>query len=110
MEKKEIEVEGATVPFYQYEQDGNIYYEFDSSMCEPPGPMVNAMSGLKLLDAPNKRVVMINHKKPMGLLPKIEGDFEWDEQELDDGKIKLIFRLKGESADKTDFDDSKCSG
>jgi len=110
MEKKELEVVGATVPFYSYEKDGNIYFEFDSSSCEPPGPMVNAMSGLKLLDSTNKRLVMINHKKPMGLLPKIEGDFDWDEESSSDGKVKLIFRLKSDSAKNTDFDDDKCSG
>ena len=75
MNREEIEVTGATEPFFTYELDGTIYYEFDSSVCTPPGPMVNAMSGLQLIDAPNKKLVMINMKKPMGLLPKIENDF-----------------------------------
>ncbi len=110
MSKEKISVDGATVEFFKYEKDGKSYYEFDSSTCEPPGPMVNAMSGLKLIDSADKRLVMINHKKPMGLLPKIENDFEWDEESLSDGKVKLTFKLKGKEATNTDFNDSKCSG
>jgi hypothetical protein len=110
MEKKEIEVAGATEPFYTYTKDGITYYEFDSSMCEPPGPMVNAMSGLKLIDNKDKRLVMINHKKPMGLLPKIETDFDYEVEELEDGKVKLIFSLKNDSASSTDFEDRGCHG
>ncbi len=94
MKKKQIEVVGATEPFFEYEIDGITYYEFDSSICEPPGPMVNAMSGLKLIDSKDKRLVMINHKKPMGLLPKIEEEYTYEFQELNDGKVKLTFALK----------------
>jgi hypothetical protein len=72
--------------------------------------MVNAMSGLKLIDSKDKRLVMINMKKPMGLLPKIEEDFDYTDEELPDGKVKLIFSLKGESANTTDFNDRGCHG
>jgi hypothetical protein len=110
MEKTEIEVTGATVTFHTY-KDGNLeYFEFDSSVCEPPGPMVNAMSGLKLIDSADKRLVMINHKKPMGLLPKIEEDFTYEVQDLEDGKVKLIFALKSDEASNTNFADDKCGG
>ncbi len=110
MEKKAIEVAGATEPFFEYEDNGITYYEFDTSACEPPAPMVNAMSGLQLLDSKDKRLVMINHKKPMGLLPKIEQDFDYDIEDLPDGRVKLVFRLKGDSASHTDFKDRGCHG
>jgi hypothetical protein len=110
MNKKEIEVTGATEPFFTYEKDGITYYEFDSSECTPPGPMVNAMCGLQLIDSPNKKLVMINMKKPMGLLPKIEADFSWEEAELEDGKVKLTFSKKSDEKTTTDFTATKCGG
>ena len=110
MEKKEIEVTGATEPFYTYTEDDITYYEFDSSLCTPPGPMVNAMSGLKLIDSDDKRLVMINMKKPMGLLPKIEADFDWEDEELKDGKVKLTFRKKHSGDTSTDFESTACKG
>ena len=110
MEKKQIEVTGATEPFYTYEIDGVTYYEFDSSACTPPGPMVNAMSGLKLIDSKDKKLVMINMKKPMGLFPKIEKDFTWEEEDLEDGRVKLTFSLKGDGANSTDFESKNCEG
>ncbi len=110
MSKKQIEVTGASEPFFTYEKDGITYYEFDSSECVPPEPMVNAMSGLQLLDAQNKRLVMINMKKPMGLLAKIEADFFWEVQELEDGKVKLTFSKKSDEKTTTDFTDTKCAG
>ena len=110
MEKKQIEVTGATEPFYTYEKDGITYYEFDSSLCTPPGPMVNAMSGLKLIDSADKRLVMINMKKPMGLLPKDEADFTWVDEELEDGKVKLTFSKRNEGEAGTDFESTSCKG
>ncbi|NPA12695.1 MAG: hypothetical protein GXO45_01775 [Aquificae bacterium] len=93
MGREEIQVEGATVPVYKYQQDGLTYYEFDTSELGPPGPMVNAMAVLPLLDAPDKRVVMINHKKPMGLFDKIGDKYDYTVEELD-GKYKITFKLK----------------
>ena len=110
MNKEQIEVTGATEPFFTYEIDGITYYEFDSSLCTPPGPMVNAMSGLQLIDSPNKKLVMINMKKPMGLLPKIENDFSWEVEDLEDGKVKLTFSLKHEGKTSTDFESTSCKG
>ncbi|MCH9813393.1 MAG: hypothetical protein K0U47_05550 [Epsilonproteobacteria bacterium] len=110
MEKKPIEVTGATEPFLTYEEDGITYYEFDSSLCTPPAPMVNAMSGLKLIDTPDKRLIMINMKQPMGLFPKIEKDFSWRVEELEDEKVKLTFSRKSEGDTQTDFDNNQCNG
>ncbi|NPA57991.1 MAG: hypothetical protein GXN94_01725 [Aquificae bacterium] len=92
-DKKEIQVEGATVPVYQYEENGITYYQFDTSELGPPEPMVNAMAVLKLIDSPDKRAVMINHKKPMGLFDKIGDRFDYEVEELD-GKYKIVFKLK----------------
>ncbi|MEZ0322832.1 MAG: hypothetical protein ABWJ98_00765 [Hydrogenothermaceae bacterium] len=91
--KQEVNVEGATVPVYKYEEDGNTVYEFDTSMLGPPEPMTNAMAVLKLLNSPNIKVVMINHKKPIGLLEKITDKFNIDISDYD-GKYKIVFTLK----------------
>jgi hypothetical protein len=37
---------------------------------------------------------MINHKSPIGLFPKIENNFEFKEEYLSDGRVKIIFRKK----------------
>ncbi|WP_457639797.1 hypothetical protein [Persephonella sp.] len=92
-EKEEIKVEGATVPVYKYQKDGVTYYEFDTSMLGPPEPMVNALAVLKLLNSPDVRVVMINHKKPMGLFDKIADKYDYQIEEMD-GKYKIVFSLK----------------
>lgn len=86
---KQIVVLNATLPFFE---DENFYY-FDSSLTAPPEPMTNALVGLKLLDG-NKKLVMINHKVPMGLFPKIEEHFTYEIQELEDGNVKVIFTKK----------------
>ncbi|MBA1438699.1 MAG: DUF2249 domain-containing protein [Epsilonproteobacteria bacterium] len=107
MEK--IEVTGATVDFFKEVQDGLTVYQFDTSRCGPPEPMVNAMAGLQLLDA-NSKLVMINHKAPGGLFPKIEGDFDYEVSEMDDGRVKVEFRKKTDASNTTDFTQNSCSG
>lgn len=101
---KKIEVDNSTVPFYQ---DENYYY-FDTSLTAVPEPMINAVAGLQLLDE-NKKLIMINHKIPMGLFPKIEAYFNYKVEELKDGNVKIIFTKKIESASKLDFD-TNCLG
>ena len=110
IEKKELEVEGATVPFFEYTLGETQYYEFDTSKCGPPEPMVNAMAGLKLIDGPNKKVVMINHKKPMGLLDKIGENYNIETETLDDGRVKLIFSYKEGESEKANLNDAACHG
>ena len=73
---KKLELENSTVDFYEYIKDGLTFYQFDTSECGPPEPMVNAMAGLQLLDNANKRLIMINHKPPMGLFPKIQKNYK----------------------------------
>ena len=53
LQKEKIEVAGATVDFYKYNEGDVEVYEFDTSRCGPPEPMVNAMAGLKMIDGPN---------------------------------------------------------
>lgn len=106
---KKIEVEGATVDFYQEIIDGLVTYSFDTSRCGPPEPMVNAMAGLQLLDE-NSCLVMINHKSPGGLFPKIESDFDFKEETTADGKAKITFTKKSNGTNQTDFSQNGCGG
>ncbi len=108
--KEALEVEGATVPFFTYTLEDTQYIEFDTSKCGPPDPMVNAMAGLKLLDAPNKKVVMINHKSPGGLLAKIGENYDITEEKLEDGRVKLVFSYKSGESEKANLNDTACHG
>ncbi len=106
----ELKVEGQTVPFYKYKIGDMTYIEFDTSKCGPPEPMVNAMLALKEIQKlDNAKVIMINHKKPMGLLPKIEGEYDYEAKDVD-GITKLIFTKKINPDIKTNFDDTNCHG
>ncbi len=108
--KEKVEVAGATVDFYKYKDGDFEIYEFDTSRCGPPEPMVNAMAGLKLIDAPNKKLVMINHKKPMGLLDKIGENYNINDRALEDGRVALEFTYKEGESNKANLDDASCSG
>ena len=111
IKKEPIEVAGATVPFFTYKMGETQYFEFDTSKCGPPEPMVNAMAGLKMVTSPDKKLVMINHKKPMGLLGKIGENFELEgEEKLEDGRVKLIFGYKAGESEKANLDDTSCGG
>jgi len=110
LNKQPIEVPGATVPFFTYTDGETQYYEFDTSKCGPPEPMVNAMAGLKMIDGPNKKVVMINHKKPMGLLDKIGENYNIDAENMEDGRVKLIFSYKEGASEEATLDDASCEG
>ncbi len=108
--KEQIEVEGANVPFFTYKEGESQIIEFDTSKCGPPDPMVNAMAGLKLLDAPDKKVVMINHKSPGGLLAKIGENYDIAEEKLDDGRVKLTFSYKAGESEAADLSQNSCGG
>ena len=99
-----IDVENSTVTFYKYEDN----YYFDSSSTAIPEPMINAVAGLQILNE-NEKLIMINHKIPMGLFPKIEAFFDYEVEELEDGNVKIIFTKKVNLVSKLDFD-TKCSG
>jgi len=107
---QKVTVDGATVDFYKFEKDGVTYYAFDTSRCGPPEPMVNAMAGLKLVTSPNVKLIMINHKMPMGLLNKIEENYDIQKEELPDGRVKLVFSYKPGKSEEANLSDSHCSG
>ncbi len=110
LNKEAIEVMGATVPFFTYTLGEDQYFEFDSSKCGPPDPMVNAMAGLKYIDGPNKKLVMINHKSPGGLLNKIGENYNIETEKLEDGRVKLIFSHKTGKSEKADLSQNSCEG
>ena len=106
---EKIEVMGATVDFFKVAQDGESTYYFDTSKCGPPEPMVNGMAGLQLLDD-NAKLVMINHKAPGGLFPKVEADFNYNIEEVEGGLVKVTFTKKSNAQGSTDFTSTQCGG
>lgn len=89
-----IEVLNSTVPFYTYKDEEYEYFYFDTSDYPPPDPMINLMAGLDLLKKSNQKLIMINHKLPLAVLPKIQNDFVFDYEELENGFVKIEFFLK----------------
>jgi len=108
--KEALEVMGATVPFFTYTVEDTQYFEFDTSKCGPPDPMVNAMAGLKLIDSANKKLVMINHKFPGGLMGKIGENYTHEKEEMSDGNVKIIFSYIAGESEKADLTKNSCDG
>jgi hypothetical protein len=106
---KEFHPEGATVPFYEYKIKEGRVIEFDTSRCGPPEPMVNAMIALKYVDK-DTAALMINHKKPMGLLDKIGDKYNMSEAKTADGKVKLLFTYKEGESEQANLNDASCAG
>lgn len=109
MQENQIVVQGATVPFFKESINGVTVYTFDTSATPPPEPMVNAMVGLQLLDE-NSQLIMINHKAPGGLFPKVEAEFNFEINDLDDGRVQVIFTKKSNAGSTTDFSKNSCNG
>jgi len=107
---KELKVEGQTVPFYKYKINDVTYIEFNTSRCGPPEPMVNAMLAIALIKDKNTKVIMVNHKSPAGLLPKINQNFGIEEGTTSDGKVKLVFSYKEGKSETANLSDSICHG
>jgi hypothetical protein len=106
---EKIEVTGATVDFFKFIENGLTTYQFDTSKCGPPDPMVNAMVGLQLLDD-NSQLIMINHKAPGGLFPKVEAEFNYEIAQTQDAMAKIIFTKKSGVKSTTDFASNQCGG
>jgi hypothetical protein len=104
-----IEVEGATVDFFELAKDGISTYYFDTSKEGPPAPMVNAMSGLKLIKNTNNVLEMINHKTPGGLFGKLEADIQHTTEQIEGGLVKVTFRSVQAGID-SDLSQSSCAG
>lgn len=98
-----IDVAGATVDFFKLEKDGQSTYYFDTSKCGPPEPMVNAISGLKLIKGTNDKLVMINHKTPGGLFAKLQDDISHEIEETPSGLVKVIFSSNNSSSSNTNL-------
>ena len=109
-EAQKIEVEGATVDFFKLSKDGQSTYYFDTSKEGPPHPMVNAMSGLKLLKGTNDVLVMINHKAPGGLFAKLEDDIQYTSEDIDGGRVKIVFSHNSEATEESDLTQTSCHG
>jgi len=92
MNKQLIEVPFSTLDFYKYEKDGLVYYEFDARECNPPEPMVNAMSGLQMLKNKNERLIGFFFHEPFPLYQKISINFEYESKEIESGDYKVIFK------------------
>ncbi|HIP13544.1 MAG TPA: hypothetical protein EYG97_01340 [Arcobacter sp.] len=106
---QEIEVVGATVPFYKYEENGVTFIQFDSSKAGHPEPMINAMSGLQTIQG-DEKLIMLNSKPPMGLFPKIENEFDFEHEEIKPGLTRVVFSKKGQNTTDTNFNDTTCGG
>jgi len=105
---KKMEIENSTVDFFEFKDNGLQFYYFDSSECAPPEPMINAMLGLQLLKGDDERLIMINHKAPGGLFPKIESNFNYEVTNIEENKVKVEFSHKTGSQPKTDFTQNSC--
>lgn len=102
-EASKVDVAGATVDFFKLEKDGQSTYYFDTSRCGPPEPMVNAVSGLKLIKGTNDKLVMINHKTPGGLFAKLQDDISHEIEETPSGLVKIIFSSNNSSSANTNL-------
>jgi len=102
-EASKIDVAGATVDFFKLEKDGQSTYYFDTSKCGPPEPMVNAVSGLKLIKGTSDKLVMINHKTPGGLFAKLQDDISHEIEETDSGLVKVVFSSNNSSSANTNL-------
>ena len=90
-DKTLLEIPGASLPFYTYEDEGIMYVEFDSSASSPPEPMVNFMKGFDLIKGTDKKLVMINAQEPAPLYPRIASDLTWEVEVLESGDVKIVF-------------------
>lgn len=102
-EALKIDVAGATVDFFKLEKDGQSTYYFDTSKCGPPEPMVNAVSGLKLIKGTSDKLVMINHKTPGGLFAKLQDDISHEIEETGTGLVKVTFSSNATSLANTNL-------
>jgi hypothetical protein len=78
-------------------------------MTAPPEPMVNAMIGLSMVDA-NTKLLMVNHKKPGGLLNKVGENYDYEAIDKADGCIQLLFSYKQGKSEEADLSNNKCDG
>jgi hypothetical protein len=51
---------------------------------------------------------MINIQEPKGLYPRVESDFSWIVEKLENDLLKITFRKKDNSNNNTDFNHVSC--
>ena len=93
MNKKLVELDGATLQFKSFEEDGLIFYEYDARECQPPEPMVNTIRGLSLLKNKTDRLVGFFFHEPFPLYQRIPLTISHEAEELKDGDFKITFKL-----------------
>jgi len=108
-EALQVDVSGATVDFFKLNKDGESIYYFDTSKCYPPEPMVNAMSGLRVIKGTDSKLIMITHKAPNGLFGKLEDDIMHEIETAEGGLFKVTFSANKFSTANSDFNDSSCN-
>lgn len=110
MDKQPIAIEGATLPFNSYQQDGRTVIEFDSTGCSCPIPMVNAMAGLRHVAAHGGTLSMLNGIEPQGLYERIEGHFTWVVRPEGEKQVRICFTPVAGRAGELDFGNNRCRG
>ena len=106
----QIDVDGATVDFFELVENGLSTYYFDTSKCGPPDPMVNAVIGLQLIKGTDNKLVMINHKSPSGLFNKLDADIAYEVEELGNGLVKVVFTNVNNAGVDSDLTQASCHG
>lgn len=109
MNKQPLSLDDATLPFWRYRSGEQEVIEFDSTGCECPVPMMNAMAGLERIARTGETLVMINGFEPQGLYDRIRGCFDWRVQPLDEQRVMVIFNGR-DGCDQLDFSDRYCKG
>ncbi|WP_210394754.1 hypothetical protein [Motiliproteus sediminis] len=109
MTKRPLALDDATLPFWHYCSGHQQVIEFDSTGCDCPVPMINAMAGLQRIAQTGETLVMINGFEPLGLYDRVRGCFDWKVQPLDDKRVMVVFTPKP-GCDTVDFSDRYCKG
>jgi len=106
-----LEVKGSSVDFLRYIINDIEYISFNTSDRGAPEPMQNALLGLRLITNSKTRLIMINHRKPEGLLAKLEGRFDYIERTTGSGDVVIEFFLSNNKI-ATDLNniDNSCNG
>lgn len=110
MNKQPIQIEGASLPFYRFQEGGDTVIEFDSTGYGCPIPMVNAMAGLKHAATSGEILHMINGFEPQGLYARIEGHFTWTVNVESDKQVRVCFTPVAGCAGELDFSNNRCKG
>lgn len=110
MNKQPIQIDGATLPFYSFQQDGRAVIEFDSTGHGCPIPMVNAMAGLQRTAASGEILHMVNGFEPVGLYARIEGHFTWTVSPESDKQVRICFTPVPGRAGELDCSNNRCRG